>query len=334
MKILITGGAGFIGANFVRYWKTKYPSDSITVLDKLTYAGNTDNLRGVDGIAFIEGDICDETTVKNAMIGCDTVVHFAAESHVDRSINDPYLFTRTNVLGTHVLLEVARQLGVSRFHHVSTDEVYGDIPIDEHWKFNEATPYKPSSPYAASKAASDHLVRAYHTTYNLPVTISNCSNNFGPYQHPEKFIPRSIIRLLQGENIRLYSPGNQIRDWLFVEDHCGAIEAILQNGKIGQTYCIGGMTKEISNRDVAELILEHLKLPSDRIELVTDRPGHDVKYAIDWSKIQTELSWEPKNGFEDWLKITIDWYKNNKSWWQPTANQSEQFYASKGEALI
>ena len=335
MKLLITGGAGFIGSNFVYYWRENHPEEHITVLDKLTYAGNKKTLEPIlSDITFIEGDITDPEIVKQAMTDADCVVHFAAESHVDRSIHDPYIFTRSNVLGTHVLLETARQLGITRFHHISTDEVFGDIPLDEHWKFNEHTPYNPRSPYASSKAGSDHLVRAYFETYQLPVTISNCSNNFGPYHYPEKFIPRSIIRLLNGENIRIYTPGNQIRDWLHVEDHCRAIEAILLKGKIGETYTIGGLTEEISNLEVAKLILQLMELPEDRIELVTDRPGHDVKYAVDWSKINTELDWQPKHGFEEWLKQTIEWYKNNETWWKPLATESEQFYKNKGEQTL
>ena len=335
MKLLITGGAGFIGSNFVHYWRKNHPDDQIVVLDKLTYAGNKANLEPhLEDITFIEGDISDETTVHSAMEGCDTVVHFAAESHVDRSIHDPYIFTRSNVLGTHVLLEVARQLNVQRFHHISTDEVFGSIPLEQHYKFNEQTPYKPNSPYAASKAGSDHLVRAYLETYKLPVTISNCSNNFGPYMYPEKFIPRSIIRLLNGENIRLYTPGNQIRDWLYVEDHCRAIDLILQKGTIGETYCIGGMTEEINNIEVAKLILEHMGLPETRMELVTDREGHDVKYAVDWTKIHKELGWEPQADFKTWLGTTINWYQQHKDWWQQQATEAEQFYASRGEQVI
>ena len=335
MKLLITGGAGFIGSNFVHYWRKHHPEDSIIVLDKLTYAGNLSSLADVkDDIEFIQGDITDPDIVKKAMTGADAVVHFAAESHVDRSIHDPYVFTKTNILGTHVLLETARQLNIPRFHHISTDEVFGDIPLDQDWKFNEATPYNPRSPYASSKASSDHLVRAYHETYNLPITISNCTNNFGPYHYPEKFIPRSIIRLLNDENIRIYTPGNQIRDWLHVEDHCRAIELILQKGKIGETYGIGGMTDLISNLEVAKLLLKLIDLPEDRIELITDRPGHDVKYAVDWSKINKELGWQPEHKFEDWLKQTIEWYKQNESWWKPLAEESEQFYKNKGEQIL
>jgi dTDP-glucose 4,6-dehydratase len=335
MKLLITGGAGFIGSNFVHYWRENHPADEIVVLDKLTYAGNLANLESVkDAITFIEGDITDSEAVRRAMTDVDCVVHFAAETHVDRSIHDPYIFTRTNVLGTHVLLEVARQLNIQRLHHVSTDEVFGEIPLDEDWKFNESTPYHPNSPYSASKAASDHLVRSYGATYNLPFTISNCSNNFGPFHYPEKFIPRSIIRLLKGENIRLYTPGNQIRDWLHVKDHCRAIDAILQKGKLGETYCIGGLAKGISNIEVAKKILQILNLPEDRLELVTDRPGHDVKYDIDWTKIHTELGWEPEHSFDEWLQATVNWYQENEQWWQELYKESESFYQSKGEKII
>jgi len=335
MKLLITGGAGFIGSNFVHYWIKNHPDDSIRVLDKLTYAGNLANLDDVkDKIEFVQGDVAEPAIVSQAMNGIDTVVHFAAESHVDRSINDPYIFTHTNVLGTHVLLEAARQAGVKRVHHISTDEVFGSIALDENRKFDENSPYHPNSPYAASKAASDHLVRAYAETYQLPTTISSCSNNFGPYQHPEKFIGRSIIRLLEGQNVRVYTPGNQIRDWLHVNDHCHAIDLILQKGKIGETYCVGGMTAGISNIEVAKKILSLMNQGEDRLELVTDRPGHDVKYDVDWTKIKNELAWEPAHNFDDWLKETIDWYKNNEAWWKPLAQESEQFYQTKGETIV
>ncbi len=335
MKLLITGGAGFIGSNFVHYWVKTHPEDEITVLDKLTYAGNLSTLDSIkDKINFVEGDIIDEELVAKVMTGVDCVVHFAAESHVDRSIHDPYVFTRSNALGTHVLLETARRLKISRFHHISTDEVFGDIPLEADWKFNEDSSYKPSSPYSASKAGSDHMVRAYAHTFGLPITISNCSNNFGPYHYPEKFIPRSIIRLLQGENIRLYTPGNQVRDWLHVNDHCRAIDLILQKGKLGETYCVGGLAKGISNIEVAHKLLKIMDLPEDRIELVTDRPGHDVKYDVDWTKINKELGWEPQHTFDEWLEQTVEWYKNNQSWWKPLAEESEQFYQTKGEEVL
>lgn len=335
MKILITGGAGFIGANFVHFWVKNHPNDDITVIDKLTYAGNLTSLEPVkNNIKFVQGDIADAKIVRETMEGQDCVVHFAAESHVDRSIKDPYIFTRSNVLGTHVLLETARELNIPRFHHISTDEVFGHIPLDEHWKFNESSPYHPRSPYSASKAASDHLARSYFETYGLPITISNCSNNFGPYHYPEKFIPRSIIRLLTGQNIRIYTPGNQVRDWLHVEDHCRAIEIILEKGRLGETYCIGGMTDEISNLDVARKILGLLNLAPDRIEMVTDRPGHDAKYAVDWTQINRELGWRPQHTFEEWLAKTVDWYKANRQWWEPLAKETETFYESNGEKVI
>lgn len=335
MHIFVTGGAGFIGSNFVRYWLNHHPDDKITVFDKLTYAGNLSSLAEVRyRITFIEGDITDAEQVKSALSGMDCVVHFAAESHVDRSIHNPYIFTQTNVLGTHVLLECARELHIPRFHHISTDEVFGEIPLDATWKFNEQSGYHPNSPYAASKAASDHLVRAYFQTYDLPVTISNCSNNFGPYHYPEKFIPRSIIRLLNGENIRLYSPGNQVRDWLYVEDHCRAIDLILHQGKIGETYCVGGLQNGISNIEVAKTLLRIMDLPESRMEMVTDRPGHDQKYDIDWSKLHRELGWSPTEDFSGLLAKTVDWFKANQAWWQPLATESEAFYQTKGEQLI
>lgn len=335
MKILVTGGAGFIGANFVHYWRKNHPADHITVLDKLTYAGNLESLLPVKNeITFIEGDITNTEIVRSAMAGQDCVVHFAAETHVDRSIHNPYVFTETNTLGTHVLLETARQLNIPRFHYVSTDEVFGHIPLDENWKFDENTHYKPNSPYSASKAAGDHLVRAYFATYGMAVTISNCSNNFGPYMYPEKFIPRSIIRLMQGGNIRLYTPGNQVRDWLYVDDHCRAIDLILQKGIIGETYCVGGMAKGIDNTEVAKKLLEIMGLPESRIEMVTDRPGHDQKYDIDWTKINRELGWKPQHSFEEWLKSTVDWYKQNETWWKPLAEESEAFYTSRGEKVV
>ncbi len=313
MKLLITGGAGFIGSNFVHYWLEKHPADEILVLDKLTYAGSLENLKGAaDKIKFIHGDICDKGLVAETMQDIDTVVHFAAETHVDRSILGPEEFVRTNVFGTFVLLEAARNAKVRRFHHVSTDEVFGMIPLDSNSKFSEETKYDPSSPYSASKAGADHLVRAYCRTFGLPATISNCSNNFGPRQFPEKLVPLAITNLLAGKKIPIYTPGNQVRDWLYVIDHCRAIELILEKGRIGETYLIGAQHEELTNLEVVQAILRLMDLGEDMIEFVPDRPGHDVKYALDWSKIKNELGFEPQYGFEENLRKTIGWYKERQ----------------------
>lgn len=309
-KILITGGAGFIGSNFVHYWQKNYPDDEIVVLDKLTYAGNLENLDAVkDKITFIKGDICDEIAVESAMNGVDVVVHFAAESHVDRSIASPMEFVKTNVLGTEVLLEAAKKNNIKRFHHVSTDEVFGDLPLGSKEKWNENTPYNPSSPYSASKAAADHLVRAYHRTYGLPTTISNCSNNIGPFMFPEKLLPLAITNLLAGKKVPVYKPGNQIREWLNVKDHCRAIDLILQKGKAGETYFISPDNEELTNLEVIKKLLSILNLPEDRIEFVADRPGHDQRYAMDHGKITKELGWQPKYKLEESLREMVKWYK-------------------------
>jgi len=269
MKILITGGAGFIGSNFVHYWLKNHPDDKVAVLDKLTYAGNLENLADVrERIDFIKGDICNEAAVDQAMRDVDTVVHFAAESHVDRSILEPDAFVRTNVLGTHTLLRSALKNNVKRFHHVSTDEVFGSLPLGSKEKWNEGTPYNPRSPYSASKAASDHLVRAYHTTYGLPITITNCANNIGPFMFPEKLVPLAITNLLEGKNVPVYTPGNQVREWLYVTDHCSAIDAVLQKGKIGETYFIGPDNPELTNLEVIKKILAIMGLGENRIEYV------------------------------------------------------------------
>lgn len=327
MKMLVTGGAGFIGSNFVHYWAKNHPEDSLVVLDKLTYAGNLANLDAIrEKITFVEGDICNAEAVKSAMNGCDAVVHFAAETHVDRSIKDPYIFVQTNVIGTQVLLEAAKELGIKRFHHISTDEVFGHIPLDSDLEWTESQPYNPRSPYSASKAASDHLVRAYYETYGLPVTITNCANNIGPYMFPEKFLPRAIIKLMRGEKIPVYTPGNQVREWLHVEDHCSAIEAVLEKGKVGETYFVGPDNKRISNLEVAKLLLKVMGKTEDSLELVKDRPGHDQKYALNHSKITTELGWRPKFTLEDSLRLMVEWYKNNQAWWQPLYEKSEALY--------
>lgn len=319
MKLLVTGGAGFIGSNFILYWMQKYPQDSIVNLDKLTYAGNLENLKTVEknpNYTLVQGDICDGGIVEKAMQGVDMVVHFAAESHVDRSIMEPAPFVMSNVVGTQVLLDAALKNKVKRFHHVSTDEVFGSLDLSDSKKFDEQTSYSPRSPYAASKASSDHLVRAYFITYGLPITITNCSNNFGPYQFPEKFIPLAITNLLEGKKVPVYGDGLYVRDWLCVQDHCRAIDLVLKKGKVGETYCVGGLTSDINNLMVVRKILNLLKKEGEMIEFVEDRPGHDRKYAIDWSKIKNELGWQPLHNFDEWLKQTVDWYLENKEWWQ------------------
>lgn len=336
-KLLVTGGAGFIGSNFIHYWLAKHPSDSILNLDVLTYAGNEANLASVSDnpkYTFLKGDIVNPDTIRQALAEVDVVVHFAAESHVDRSILGPEAFVETNIKGTFILLEAVRELQPKRdihFHHISTDEVFGSLSLDTDTKFTETTPYNPRSPYAASKAAADHLVRAYHETYGIPVTITNCSNNFGPYQHPEKFVSRMITNLIDGENIKIYGDGKYVRDWLYVQDHCTAIDAVLQRGKIGETYLVGGMSRDINNLAVAELLLAHLGLPADRISYVKDRAGHDRRYAVDWSKMQQELNWEPAHSFEDWLKETIAWYQANEAWWRPLKAEAEAMYQKTGQ---
>ena len=328
-KVLVTGGAGFIGANFVHYWLKNHPEDEVVNFDKLTYAGNINNLDDIKDnpkYKFVKGDITNSEDVKKVMDGVDTVVNFAAESHVDRSIQDPAPFVLTNVVGTQVLLDIAKSAKVKRFHHVSTDEVYGALKLDSTEKFNEETKYSPNSPYAASKAASDHLVRSYFETYNLPITITNCSNNFGPYQYPEKLISLSVTNLLEGGKVPVYGDGLYVRDWLYVEDHCSAIDLVLQKGKVGETYCIG-VDNDIPNIKVIKLILEILGFGEEKIEHVTDRPGHDRRYAIDATKIKKELGWQPKYQFEEALKLTINWYKNNQNWWKSLKNKDyEEYY--------
>jgi dTDP-glucose 4,6-dehydratase len=332
MKLLITGGAGFIGSNFILYWLKNHPEDLIINLDKLTYAGNLENLKSIEenpNYKFIHGDICDKDVVSNAVEGVDTIVHFAAESHVDRSIIDPTDFIKTNVLGTQVLLDAALKHNIKRFHHISTDEVYGSLDLSEKNIFNERTNYDPRSPYSASKAGSDHLVRAYFHTYNLPITISNCSNNFGPYQFPEKVIPVAITNLLEGKKVPVYGDGLYVRDWLYVEDHCRAIDLILQNGKVGETYCIGGLTEDINNLEVIKKIINLLGKDESSIEFIKDRPGHDRRYAIDWTKIKNELNWEPLHSFDEWLEKTVNWYKENTDWWQRVKKGEYKEYYNK-----
>lgn len=331
MKILVTGGAGFIGSNFIHYWLKNNPKDQLTNLDKLTYAGNLENLQSVEknrNYQFVQGDIADDSLLTRLFDEkhFDLIVHFAAESHVDRSIIDPDIFLKTNVLGTHNLLRVALK-NQARFHHVSTDEVFGSLEKNEP-AFNEKTPYDPRSPYSASKAASDHLVRAYFHTFGLPVTISNCSNNYGPFHFPEKLFPLFITNLLENKKIPLYGDGENIRDWLYVEDHCRAIEAIIKKGKVGETYCIGG-DSEKTNKEVTYKILELLGKGEEMIEFVKDRPGHDRRYAIDASKIKKELGWRPTVSFDEGLKRTVAWFKENEAWWQNVKKGEYQNYYQK-----
>ncbi len=317
MKLLVTGGCGFIGSNFILSMLKKYSDYRIINLDKLTYAGNKENLKSVENnlrYKFVQGDICDRKLVNSLMKKVDAIVHFAAESHVDRSILHANEFVRTNVLGTQVLLDAALRYGGKRFHHISTDEVYGEL--GEEGKFSEKTHYNPHSPYSASKAAADHLVRAYHDTFELPITISNCSNNYGPYQFPEKLIPLFITNLIEGKKVPVYGKGLNIRDWIHVDDHNRAVDMILHDGKIGETYCIGG-DAEMKNIEITKMLLESFGHGEEMIEYVEDRKGHDFRYAIDFSKIKDELGWTPKLSFSEGLKKKIEWYKQNGAWWRP-----------------
>jgi len=325
MRLLVTGGAGFIGSNFIRFWLRNHAHDQIVNLDALTYAGNLANLEGLDPLRlfFIHGNICDPDVVHRAMENADLVVHFAAESHVDRSIQNSQIFLTTNVLGTHTLLEEMRRRGrqIQRFHHISTDEVFGSLPLEGTEKFDEQTRYDPQSPYAASKAASDHLCRAYFNTYRLPITISNCSNNYGPYHFPEKFIPLMVVNALRNIALPVYGDGKNIRDWIHVEDHCRGIEAVLQHGKTGETYCFGG-NAEHANIEVAKMILDLLHRPLSLLTFVEDRKGHDQRYAIDFTKAREELKWQPTYTFDRGLRQTVDWFVANEAWWRLLLNRT------------
>ena len=330
-SIVVTGGAGFIGSNFVHHVVAEHPEVRVTVLDKLTYAGNPENLSGLpkDRVEFVVGDICDADLVDRLFFGADACVHFAAESHNDNSIADPAPFVRTNVEGTFALLEAARKHN-TRFHHVSTDEVYGDLALDDPARFTEETPYHPSSPYSSTKAASDMLVRAWVRTYGVRATISNCSNNYGPYQHVEKFIPRQITNILCGIRPKLYGDGRNVRDWIHTEDHSRAVWEILTCGRIGETYLIGA-DGERSNIDVLRAVLEAMGEPEDAFDWVKDRPGHDRRYAIDPTKLRTELGWRPKHtDFAIGLEQTIRWYRDNEDWWRPAKEATERKYAEQG----
>lgn len=318
MQVLITGAAGFIGANFVEYFTNKYPDYKIIVLDKLTYAGNLENLKNVkEKITFIKGDICDFDLVKEILekYEINGIIHFAAESHVDNSIKAPFVFTKTNVLGTHTLIEAAKQVwgegSKNKFVHISTDEVYGALGEDGY--FSETSPIKPSSPYSASKASSDLIVRAYHETYKMNVNVTNCSNNYGPYQHNEKLIPHMIMFAMNNKKLPVYGKGMNIRDWLYVEDHCEAIDLVFHKGISGERYNIGGHNEK-RNIEIVKLILKELGKSEDLIEFVTDRKGHDYRYAIDATKIEKELGWIPKTNFEDGIVKTIKWYIDNPKW--------------------
>jgi dTDP-glucose 4,6-dehydratase len=313
MKLIVTGGYGFIGSNFILYWLKKHKKDEIINVDKLTYAADPDNLKDLSENAkytFINGDIADKEFVERTFKDADAIINFAAESHVDNSIKDSSLFISSNIVGVHNILETVRKTGI-RFHQISTDEVYGSLPLNSKEKFNENSKYNPRNPYSATKAAADFLVRAYYNTYKLPVTISNCSNNYGINQHPEKLIPKTILNAYLDESIPVYGNGKQIRDWIFVEDHCSAIELIIQKGVYGETYLVGE-NGEKRNIEVIRTILKTMKKPDSLIKFVEDRPGHDVRYAIDSRKIQKELKWKPKFSFEKGIKITIEHYLKNK----------------------
>ncbi|MFX0553411.1 dTDP-glucose 4,6-dehydratase [Lactiplantibacillus plantarum] len=340
-NLLVTGGAGFIGSNFVHYVYNHHPEVKITVLDKLTYAGNRANLEEIlgDRVKLVVGDICDAPLVDELMQQTDAVVHYAAESHNDNSLKDPWPFIETNIIGTYTLIQSAHKFN-KRFHHVSTDEVYGDLPLREDLpghgegvgeKFTPTSRYKPSSPYSSSKASSDLLVRAWVRSFGLQATISNCSNNYGPYQYIEKFIPRQITNILSGIRPKLYGSGKNVRDWIHTNDHSAAVWDILTKGKIGETYLIGA-DGEMNNKGVLEMILELMGQPKDAYDVVKDRPGHDLRYAIDSTKLRTELGWQPEfTDFRSGLKATIDWYTDHQDWWQADKNKVESNYAKNGQ---
>jgi len=331
MKILVTGGAGFIGSNFVRYVYRERPDWHITVLDALTYAGDEHNLDGLDNsrFTFAQGNIIDEAIVDKLVSETDAVVHFAAETHVDNSVHSPWPFVETNVVGTFRILEAVRK-HKKRLHHISTDEVYGDLELDEPRKFSETTAYNPSSPYSATKAGSDHLVQAWIRSFGIEATISNCSNNYGPYQHVEKLIPRNITNVISGVKPKLYGAGQNVRDWIHAEDHSSAILTILEKGKLGETYLVGA-NGEKTNQEVLELILELMGKDKSDYEHVSDRPGHDLRYAIDASKIKSDLGWQPKyTDFKTGLAETIKWYQTNEAWWKPQKEATEAKYKELG----
>ena len=327
MRLLVTGGAGFIGSNFVRYIYRERPDWQIVVYDALTYAGNIENLAGLNPkrYSFIKADICDESAIDLAVSNCDAIVHFAAESHNDNSLVSPWPFVNTNIIGTFRILEAVRKHN-KRLHHISTDEVYGDLELDDSAKFTPDSPYKPSSPYSSTKASSDLLVRAWVRSFGVKATLSNCSNNYGPYQHVEKFIPRQITEILEGRKPKLYGNGLNVRDWIHTEDHSSGVLTILEKGKLGETYLIGA-NGERNNKEVIELMLELMDKDPSYLERVNDRPGHDLRYAIDASKLTDELGWQPKyTDFKQGMLDTINWYRKNESWWKPQKAQTEAKY--------
>jgi dTDP-glucose 4,6-dehydratase len=330
-KMLVTGGAGFIGSNFVHYVIKNRPEIHVTVLDKLTYAGNIENLKGLpeDRFTFVKGDICDVELVEKLVSETDILVHYAAESHNDNSLVDPRPFLDANIIGTYTLIEAARKHN-KRYHHISTDEVYGDLELDDPARFTEDTPYRPSSPYSSTKAGSDLLVRAWVRSFGLQATISNCSNNYGSYQHVEKFIPRQITEILEGRKPRLYGTGEQVRDWIHTEDHSSAVLTVCEKGEIGETYLIGA-DGEKNNISVVREILKAFDKDENDFEHVNDRPGHDMRYAIDSTKLRTELDWKPKfTDFIAGLEDTINWYKENEAWWKPQKEATEKKYKKGG----
>lgn len=331
MKILVTGGAGFIGSNFIHYWLGKYPKDKIVNFDALTYSGNLENLKGIDkkpNYKFIKGDVRNPKDVDKAMKGIDIVVHFAAETHVDRSLFAAEDFMTTNVIGTNVLCELAVKHKVKRFHYIGTDEVFGALSLDSNEKLIESMRFDPRNQYAASKAGAEHVVNSYFHTHNLPTTITNCTNNFGPNQHPEKMIPLFITNLIEGKKVPVYGDGLYVRDWLYVRDHCRAIDLVLKKGKIGESYLVGAQHEEVNNLELTKMILDILDKDESSIETVKDRLAHDRRYAVDWSKIK-KLGWEPEHDLITWLQKTVEWYKDNEDWWRRVKSGEYKDYYKK-----
>jgi len=334
--LLVTGGAGFIGSNFIHYWLKNHPEDTIINYDALTYAGNPANLKDLESHSqyrFVHGNICDGPLLDSVLKDCDIVVHFAAESHVDRSILDPAIFLQTNVMGTEQLLRSSVAAKIKHFHHISTDEVFGSLELDSSEKFSETTHYAPRSPYAASKAGSDHLVRAYGETYGLSYTISNCSNNYGPYHFPEKLLPLAITNIIDDEPVPIYGDGMNVRDWLYVEDHCRAIELIVQSKRHEDTFVVGGMEGEINNHQLITLLLKLMNKPDSLITWVPDRPGHDRKYQVDWTHIKQELGWTPQVTLEEGLAATIKWYQEHEAWWRPLKEAESAYFSKQYQAV-